>query len=66
MKARALFLSRLFKVEFIYRVGASFDTIFAETVEKLVRMGLLLAKDGLLSRRAGSRTPGRSWSSWRT
>ena len=41
VKERALFLSRLFKVEFIYRVGASFDAIFAETVEALVRQGLL-------------------------
>jgi len=41
-KNRALFLSRLFKVEFIYRVGTTFDTIFSETVETLVRMGLVL------------------------
>ncbi|RKH36972.1 1-acyl-sn-glycerol-3-phosphate acyltransferase [Corallococcus sicarius] len=45
VKARALFLSRLFKVEFIYRVGASFDTIFAECVERLARMGLVI-QDG--------------------
>jgi glycerol-3-phosphate O-acyltransferase len=42
VKARALFLSRLFKVEFIYRVGTTFDTIFSETVEALVCMGLVL------------------------
>ncbi|TQF14286.1 glycerol-3-phosphate acyltransferase [Myxococcus llanfairpwllgwyngyllgogerychwyrndrobwllllantysiliogogogochensis] len=42
VKARALFLSRLFKVEFIYRVNTTFDTIFAETVERLVRMGLVI------------------------
>ncbi|XXF80922.1 1-acyl-sn-glycerol-3-phosphate acyltransferase [Myxococcaceae bacterium GXIMD 01537] len=42
VKARALFLSRLFKVEFIYRVNAPFDTIFAETLERLVRMGLAM------------------------
>jgi len=42
VKARALWLSRLFKLEFIYRVGASFDTIFSEVVERLVRMGLVL------------------------
>ncbi len=42
VKARALWLSRLFKVEFIYQVGASFDSIFTETVERLVRMGLVL------------------------
>ncbi|WNG16741.1 1-acyl-sn-glycerol-3-phosphate acyltransferase [Cystobacter fuscus] len=49
VKARALWLSRLFKVEFIYRVGASFDTIFAEVVERLVRMGLILHEDTTLS-----------------
>ncbi|WP_422723989.1 1-acyl-sn-glycerol-3-phosphate acyltransferase [Hyalangium rubrum] len=48
VKARALFLSRLFKVEFIYRVGLTFDTIFAETVEALVRMGLVLRSDDTL------------------
>ncbi len=42
VKERALWLSRLFKVEFIYRVGESFDTIFADMVERLVRMGLVL------------------------
>ncbi|ATB47628.1 1-acyl-sn-glycerol-3-phosphate acyltransferase [Corallococcus macrosporus] len=42
VKERALFLSRLFKVEFIYRVGTTFDSIFAETVERLERMGLVL------------------------
>jgi glycerol-3-phosphate O-acyltransferase len=42
VKARALFLSRLFKVEFIYRVGLTFDTIFSDTVEALVRLGLVL------------------------
>ncbi|HZI08200.1 MAG TPA: 1-acyl-sn-glycerol-3-phosphate acyltransferase, partial [Archangium sp.] len=49
VKARALWLSRLFKVEFIYRVGASFDTIFAEVVERLVRMGLVLYEGDTLS-----------------
>ncbi|RKG71337.1 glycerol-3-phosphate acyltransferase [Corallococcus sp. CA054B] len=50
VKARALFLSRLFKVEFIYRVGASFDTIFAECVERLVRMGLVIHDGDTLTR----------------
>lgn len=49
VKARALWLSRLFKVEFIYRVGASFDTIFSDTVERLVRMGLVMHEQGLLA-----------------
>ena len=48
VKARALFLSRLFKVEFIYRVGTTFDTIFAETVERLVRMGLVMQEGDTL------------------
>lgn len=43
VKARALFLSRLFKVEFIYRVNAPFDTIFADTLELMVRMGLVMS-----------------------
>jgi len=47
-KNRALFLSRLFKVEFIYRVGTTFDTIFSETVETLVRMGLVLKSEDTL------------------
>ncbi|SEU20423.1 1-acyl-sn-glycerol-3-phosphate acyltransferase [Stigmatella erecta] len=42
VKARALFLSRLFKVEFIYQVGLTFDTIFADTVERMERMGVVL------------------------
>lgn len=49
VKARTLFLSRLFKVEFIYRVGVSFDAIFDDTVEKLVRAGLLLRSETTLA-----------------
>jgi glycerol-3-phosphate O-acyltransferase len=45
VRARALFLSRLFKFEFIYRVDAPFETIFSETVDRLVGTGLL-ARDG--------------------
>jgi glycerol-3-phosphate O-acyltransferase len=41
LEPSALFASRLFKLEFIYRVGATFDVIFRETVAKLTRMGLL-------------------------
>jgi glycerol-3-phosphate O-acyltransferase len=51
VEARALFLSRLFKVEFLYRVGAPFDEIFRETVEKLVKEGLL-QRDGQTLRRS--------------
>ncbi len=41
VESRALFLSRLFKVEFLYRVGAPFEEIFRETVDRLVDEGLL-------------------------
>ncbi|MFT3708350.1 MAG: 1-acyl-sn-glycerol-3-phosphate acyltransferase [Archangium sp.] len=37
----ALSMSRLFKLEFLYPVGKTFEHIFDETVEHLVRIGLL-------------------------
>ncbi len=40
-RARALWLSRLFKLEFMYRVGASSDEIFGENLGFLVRVGAL-------------------------
>jgi len=48
VESRALFLSRLFKVEFLYRVGAPFEDIFRETVDRLVLEGLLERTDGML------------------
>ncbi len=39
VKERALSLSRLLKLEFIYRVGASFDETFTETATLLERLG---------------------------
>jgi glycerol-3-phosphate O-acyltransferase len=42
VESRALFLSRLLKVEFLYRVGVPFEEIFRETVELLVQEGLLV------------------------
>lgn len=42
VESRALFLSRLFKVEFLYRVGAPFEEIFRETVDKLIQEGELV------------------------
>jgi len=48
VRTKALFLSRLFKLEFIYRVGARFEIIFAETVDRLVGDGLLVHSDGTL------------------
>jgi len=46
VRARALYLSRLFKFEFIYRVDAPFETIFAETVDRLVGARLLHREGG--------------------
>jgi glycerol-3-phosphate O-acyltransferase len=48
VQTKALFLSRLFKLEFIYRVGAPFEVVFAETVDRLVNTGLLLRREGQL------------------
>jgi glycerol-3-phosphate O-acyltransferase len=41
-KERALWLSRLFKREFIYRVGMTFDVIFDENLARLVSLGLVV------------------------
>ncbi len=49
VRERALFLSRLLKLEFIYRVGATFDEIFEQNVAFLERVGAL-ARDGDLLR----------------
>jgi glycerol-3-phosphate O-acyltransferase len=48
VRTRALFLSRLFKLEFIYRVGAPFEQIFAETVDRMVSAGVLRRDGGAL------------------
>jgi glycerol-3-phosphate O-acyltransferase len=45
VRARALWLSRLLKLEFMYRVGASFEEIFEENLAFLVRIGAL-AREG--------------------
>jgi glycerol-3-phosphate O-acyltransferase len=45
VRTRALALSRLLKLDFIYRVGATFDEIFEQNVSFLVRVGAL-ALDG--------------------
>jgi glycerol-3-phosphate O-acyltransferase len=52
VRDRTRWLSRLFKLEFMYRVGASFDTIFEENVDFLGRLGVAERVDGRL--RAGS------------
>ncbi len=41
-KEKALFLSRLFKFEFIYRVGVTFDELFLASLERLERIGLVV------------------------
>jgi glycerol-3-phosphate O-acyltransferase len=45
VRERARWLSRLFKLEFMYRVGASADDIFGENLDFLVRVGAL-AREG--------------------
>jgi glycerol-3-phosphate O-acyltransferase len=49
LRERALFLSRLFKLEFIYRVGAIFEAIFDATVSSLEREGLLSSGEGAIA-----------------
>ncbi len=41
VRDRARWLSRLFKLEFMYRVGATFETIFSENVAFLERLGIV-------------------------
>lgn len=42
VRERALFLSRLFKFEFLYPVGKTFEHIFDETLEHLVALSLVV------------------------
>ncbi len=51
VRARARWLSRLFKLEFMYRVGAVFDQIFVENVRFLCRLGVMEESPGRI--RAG-------------
>ncbi len=48
IRERALLLSRLFKFELTYPVGKTFEVIFAETVEHLKKLGLVLADETTL------------------
>ena len=41
VKERTRWLSRLFKLEFMYRVGASFDELFDESADFLARLGAI-------------------------
>ncbi len=45
IKEHALFLSRLFKLEFLYPVGKTFEHIFDETLEHLTTLGLMSANE---------------------
>lgn len=49
VRERARFLSRLFKLEFLYPVGKTFEHIFDETLAQLSRLGLLRETDGNVS-----------------
>ncbi|MBL9037807.1 MAG: 1-acyl-sn-glycerol-3-phosphate acyltransferase, partial [Archangium sp.] len=48
VQRRALLLSRLLKFEFIYPVGQSFETLFADTVEHLNKLGLVVRNEATL------------------
>ncbi len=46
VKERARWLSRLFKLEFMYRVGSTFEEIFETNTGFLARVGVLAISDG--------------------
>lgn len=48
VRERALFLSRLFKFEFLYPVGKTFEHIFDETLEHLVALSLAVLENGVV------------------
>ncbi len=49
VRERALFLSRLFKFEFLYPVGKTFEHIFDETLTHLASTGLVQVADGAVT-----------------
>ncbi len=49
LREAALFLSRLFKFEFIYPVGHSFERVFDDTVEQLGRLGIIARSGSTLT-----------------
>lgn len=49
VRERALILSRLLKLEFIYPVGETFEQLFTATVEHLSALGLVVKGDETLS-----------------
>jgi glycerol-3-phosphate O-acyltransferase len=46
VKQRVRWLSRLFKLEFMYRVGSTFDELFDENAAHFARLGLMSVEDG--------------------
>jgi glycerol-3-phosphate O-acyltransferase len=48
VREKALLLSRILKLEFVFPVGKPFATIFDETIDHLRRLGLLLLEDAHL------------------
>ena len=48
VKARARWLSRLFKLEFMYRVGTTFDELFEGNAQFLCRLGVMEDSEGRL------------------
>jgi glycerol-3-phosphate O-acyltransferase len=48
VRERALFLSRLFKFEFVYPVGKTFEHIFDETLDHLVALSLAVNVNGVV------------------
>jgi glycerol-3-phosphate O-acyltransferase len=58
VRARALALSRLLKLEFMYRVDAGFDEIFEQNVAFLVRVRALAREGDRLRAGAGAATVG--------
>lgn len=49
VRERALWLSRLFKLEFMYRVGTPFEEIFEQNVGFLARVGAVARAEGRLA-----------------
>ncbi|MCG3173358.1 MAG: Glycerol-3-phosphate acyltransferase [Myxococcota bacterium] len=49
LKIRAKWLSRLFKYEFLYPVGASFETLFEETLQELEKSGVIRCGDNAVA-----------------
>jgi glycerol-3-phosphate O-acyltransferase len=43
------FLSRLFRLEFMYPVGATFEAVFRSRLDQLVRLGVVVERDGVVA-----------------